>query len=242
MSAVTESVPGAARQLRVSPRECRLVVDRLLLLQGLALGAVPPTRDWVLACELAGLGALGELVDDLYAGATTHPGQLAVESKDTDTTTVDCLGQHALLVGPALLDLVRTVGVGREHEVRVRRVRDGRFFRGLAACLRDADPSVELAVEGESCVLTARPATGADEPARVPYEAMPCGLDVDEDLWWRLFRRSNLVLSPDDPASRRHAGATLVDEAGRVFGDTDEVIDKDLYQGRTSPGFDETQA
>lgn len=225
----------SAGRLHVSPRECRLVVDRLLLLQGVPLGAVPPIRDCILASQVAGLDALRELTDGLDAGSAARQGQLVVVETGESSTTVDCLDQHALLVAPALLDLVRIVGVVDELELHVRRVRSAEILDGLNASLRANGLTLRVA-RGDTadCRLTVR-------PDRMREEFVFRGTDVDEALWWRLFRRSNLVLSPDDPVSRRHAGATLVDDAGRVFGDTDDVIDLDLYQGRTSPGFDETR-
>ncbi|MQA03441.1 MAG: hypothetical protein GEV07_12190 [Streptosporangiales bacterium] len=217
------------------------MVDRLLLLQGLPLGAVPPIRDAVLACESAGLDALAELVTGLDAGTAARPGELVVTESGCSVTSVDCVAQHALLVLPALLDLVRTVGVVGEHELRVREVRSAAFLGGLSASLGAGDPTVEVTSESGECVVKVRPCGQLAPEDLVPYESAPTGIGVDEELWWRLYRKSNLVLSPDDPVSRRHAGATLIDEAGRVFGDTDEVVDKDLYQGRTAPGFDETR-
>lgn len=226
--------------LHVSPRECRLVVDRLLLLQGLPLGAVPPIREAVLACQSAGLDALAELTTALDTGTAARPGQLVVAEHDDSTTSVDCLAQHALLVLPALVDLVRTIGAVDERQLRVRRLQGAAFLGGLSASLRAGDPAVQ--VTSESTVTVLPRGQGGAPDALVPYESVPTSIRIDEELWWQLYRRSNLVLSPDDPVSRRHAGATLVDEAGRVFGDTDEVIDVDLYQGRTAPGFDETHA
>lgn len=231
---------AAGGTLHVSPRECRLVVDRLLLLQGLPLGAVPPLREAVLACQSTGLDALAELTTGLDTGAAARPGQLVVTEYDGSATSVDCLAQHALLVVPALVDLVRTVGAADERELRVRRLRGATFLGGLSASLRAGDPTAQVTSGEVESTVTVRPRGQLAPDALVPYESVLTSIRIEEELWWQLYRRSNLVLSPDDPVSRRHAGATLVDEAGRVFGDTDEVIDVDLYQGRTAPGFDET--
>jgi hypothetical protein len=64
--------------------------------------------------------------------------------------------------------------------------------------------------------------TGATHLARVTREGLP----VPGDLWWHLFHKSNEALSPDSSISRQHAGASVLDEEGRIIGDTDD--DQDL--------------
>jgi hypothetical protein len=67
------------------------------------------------------------------------------------------------------------------------------------------------------------------------------GIAVDAELWWTAYRRSNLALSVDTRVSRRHAGATIVEEDGTVRGATDDEIDPTIYSGDRKALFDETE-
>ena len=57
------------------------------------------------------------------------------------------------------------------------------------------------------------------------------GLVVEAPLWWQLYQRSMGALAPDSVVSRRHAGANIVDDSGKVIGRmTDDDTDFSLLR------------
>ncbi|CAM5260457.1 hypothetical protein STENM36S_05080 [Streptomyces tendae] len=96
-----------AETLRPSLRELRLISERLLQAQGLALGAVPAVRDLVLHAQAAGLPALQFLSEGLSAADRAGSGRVEIAAEAPGALVVHCMGQSALVVAPALLDLLR---------------------------------------------------------------------------------------------------------------------------------------
>lgn len=65
--------------------------------------------------------------------------------------------------------------------------------------------------------------------------ALRDGFQVDAELWWSLWDRANLALSPDSTLSRTHAGASVYDDSGQLLGELGEEWD-DGYAPPPSPG------
>jgi hypothetical protein len=255
--------------IRLSLRETRLVVERVLLVAGLPAGMVGPVRDVILDAEALGLGGLAYLRDEWAALEQADVTDVSADGSGEGVIVVDCHDQPACVVSPAILDLA--VGAVHRHRtsiLRVRRVRDAGFLGALVgtaerhrvrlvvvpqmtaahtvavgACgpgrealqfAPAAAPEVAEALILGAPMQSGTPRdplvtlTGATHLARVTRE----GLSVPGDLWWHLFHKSNEALSPDSSISRQHAGASVLDEAGRIIGDTDD--DQDLGSERAA--------
>jgi hypothetical protein len=217
--------------LRVSPREYRLVIERLLQYAGLDRGLVVPLRESVLDAELATGAALRYVVDHHDRIAARAPADLAGDRVP------------ALLAAPFLLDDARTLGSA------TRRGLDApELLAGLRIGARRCGVTAEVHVDGDGARVTVvgtapRPGSEAERLAGGPERlgAARAGIAVDADLWWTAYRRSNLALSVDTRVSRRHAGATIVEEDGTVRGATDDEIDPTIYSGERDALYDESE-
>ncbi len=102
--------------LRVSLREARLVIGRLLLAAGLPPGAVPAVTEFVIVAELAapaGASALRYLRAEFNAlrADARHPG-LPCRHTGPGQVSADAGGRAALLLAPDLADLaIATAGI-----------------------------------------------------------------------------------------------------------------------------------
>jgi hypothetical protein len=227
MSAAT--APAAA--LRVSPREYRLVVERLLQYAGLDRGLVVPLRDIVLDAELATGAALRYVVEHSDRLTACAPARVAGD------------GVPSLLAAPSVLDDARRLGSvtvrGLDAPELLRGLRVSAARCGVAAEVTVAEDAVRVAVTGPAPAAASVAERLAGGPERLA--AMTDGIAMDADLWWRAYRRSNLALSVDTRISRRHAGATIVEEDGTVRGATDDEIDPTVYSGDRKALFDESK-
>lgn len=217
--------------LRVTPREYRLVVERLLQYAGLDRGVVVPLRDSVLDAELATGAALQYLFDAADRIAARAPDRLGGD------------GVPALLVGPSVLDATR-----RDGTVTAGGLDAPELLAGLSISGRRYGLEVQVRIEGGDVRVSVvgpapAPASAAEQLAGGPERlgAVIGGIPVDAALWWAAYRRSNLALSVDTRISRRHAGATLVAEDGTVLGATDDEFDPAIYSGDREALFDESK-
>ena len=243
-----------AETLRLSLRELRLITERLLQTQGLALGAVHAVRDLVLHAQAAGLPALEFLSDGLSAADHTHSGRVEIVAESPGSLVVDCLGQSALVVAPALLDLLQAEPGGRVT------LWAGRVERaGLAAVLEhqgtdrgvvltvtstsaDTAPAAQLpplpetlAGEGVLLVMERREPELPEDPELLRLlplvgslpaaRAVRSGVETPAALWWSLFEDSARALSTESVTSLKHAGATAVDENGVIEPDLTDDVD-----------------
>lgn len=202
--------------VRVSPREYCLVVERLLQHAGHDRGVVIPLREIVLDAELATGDALRYVLERPDAVALlAAPGALDA-ARRTGRASVSCPDAPQLLQGLAISGL----------------------RQGVAVEVTGTDP-VDIVVTGPAPT----PASNAEQLAGGPQRlaAMTRGIDVDQELWWTAYRRSNLALSVDTRTSRRHAGATVVDEDGTVRGAVDDEFDPTVFTGERAALFDESK-
>ncbi|CAM5395899.1 hypothetical protein STENM223S_10915 [Streptomyces tendae] len=79
-----------AETLRLSLRELRLISERLLQAQGLALGAVPAVRDLVLHAQAAGLPALQFLSEGLSGADRAESGRVEIAAEAPGALVADC--------------------------------------------------------------------------------------------------------------------------------------------------------
>ncbi|MEV5018031.1 hypothetical protein ACIGW1_07455 [Streptomyces sp. NPDC053780] len=241
----------AGETLRVSPRELRLISERLLQAQGLALGAVPAVRDLVLHAHAAGLPALRLLADRLSDADRAHSGRVEIVAEAPGALVVDCLGQSALVVAPALLDLLQaepgervTLWAARLERAELTAVLEHQGTdRGVVITVDEAEapeaglPAVpaHLAGRGVRVVMERRAPELPDDPelrrllplvGSLPAaRAVHQGIETPADLWWSLFEQSATALSPESVTSLKHAGATAVDDNGVIEPDLTDDVD-----------------
>ncbi|MBP2296229.1 hypothetical protein [Azospirillum rugosum] len=224
--------------LRVSLRESRMVLERLMQVTRVEPGLVPTLRDCALYSAALGLSGYPALLGHLETLRGAQPGALRLLGEDDAAAVVDGGGQHAWVVAPVLVDLC------------VDRHRRGLPAVAVVRNVADCDELAIVAALAEAHGLSAAvAATGHDgAPAlRVTVEARPAdarttldairadGIPVPASLWWRLFHLANEALAPDSYASRRHAGAIMVTADGRVVGRQDEDdTDLSLLRGDAS--------
>lgn len=91
---------------RVSVRETKLVLDRLLFMTGLDRRLVPAVRDVIIAAELVGSGGFDFVAQELLEKVEIPTPRLEVVEERPGLLVVDCQEQYAAAVGPSLLDLV----------------------------------------------------------------------------------------------------------------------------------------
>lgn len=240
-----------AETLRLSLRELRLITERLLQAQGLALGAVAAVRDLVLHAQAAGLPALQFLADGLGEADREGSGRVEIAAEAPGTLAVDCLGQSALVVAPALLDLLQAVPGERvtlwaghiEHAGLASVLEHQGTDRGVVITVtRTAAPAAglpplpeALAGEGVLLVMERRAPELPDNPELLRLlqltgslpaaRAVHTGVETPAALWWSLFEDSAHALSPESVTSLKHAGATAVDENGVIEPDLTDDVD-----------------
>ncbi|MFJ5846107.1 hypothetical protein [Streptomyces sp. NPDC092903] len=240
--------------LRLSPRELRLVTERLLQAQGLALGAVPAVRDLVLHAQAAGLPALQFLADGLGEADRENSGRVEIAAETAGALVVDCLGQSALVVAPALLDLLQAVPAERVtlwagrigHPALAAVLEHQGTDRGVVITVTDAGAETAyaaglpplpeaLAGDGVLLVMERRTPELPDEPELLRLlpltgslpaaRAVRTGVETPTALWWSLFEDSAKALSTESVTSLKHAGATAVDENGVIEPDLTDDVD-----------------
>ncbi|MFD3608844.1 hypothetical protein ACFWXA_12370 [Streptomyces atroolivaceus] len=243
-----------AETVRLSLRELRLITERLLQAQGLALGAVHAVRDLVLHAQAAGLPALQFLSEGLSAADRAGSGRVEIAAEAPGTLVVDCLGQSALVVAPALLDLLQaepgervTLWAGRVERTALAAVLEHQGTdRGVVLTVTpasaDAAPAAglpplpeALAGDGVLLVMERRAPELPDDPELLRLlplvgslpaaRAVHTGVETSAALWWSLFEDSARALSTESVTSLKHAGATAVDENGVIEPDLTDDVD-----------------
>jgi hypothetical protein len=226
---------STAETMQVSLRECRLIVERVLLVAGVDAGQLPAAVDLVVAAEIvAGGEALEALEREITPDSIREAEPLAVLEVD-GRPVLDARGASSLVAIPLALDLAcaarsRADGVAAvldvAHAAFVAGVVPLAARRGLDAevslVTRDAGPSDEFGRQllaahphaGMCVVIRVRDSAPPREPDPVaelvgdPYAAQLVreGTEVESRLWWSLYERSELALSPASSISRLDTG------------------------------------
>jgi hypothetical protein len=206
--------------MQASLRECRMVLERLTQVAGVEPGLVPSVRDaalFSLADGLCGFDTLERQMSDLASDAVSR-----VRLDDgAEDLALDAAGCHSWLVAETAADLL----VDRHR-------REGRAVLAISN-LSAADQFGAIGGFAERHGYRARLEAGRGglkvtlEPSLLPADATLArirrdGLTVDRALWLHLFHAANKALAPDSFASRRHAGALVVEADGRIIGRSDE--------------------
>ncbi|MGF6834300.1 hypothetical protein QF015_002482 [Paenarthrobacter sp. TE4293] len=214
--------PGKAA---MSVRECRLILERLLVASGATAGEVPAARDALLAAEVHGLGLLQMI--------HKHPLSLPTEPVGYDETgpivVVDGAGRLSALLIPALRDIIlerRTV------DITVANVSAPELLQALDSVPELDSSQVRVSVQAPGAVtVSASPADEATVAARLAArtrriaDAQVNGLPVPGVVWLELYQRSNAALLGESAETRSHAGYNDVDETGRIVKQMDDDVD-----------------
>jgi hypothetical protein len=209
----------------MSLRECRLIVERLLVAAGAHPGLIPSARDAAVSAEILGLGVLRAIFEDEGLIVPGPSARTRVESSDGGIR-LHADGLLSLYAAPAVRDLLLEVDPGTE--IRVVGVHRPQFLGGIA--LTPGLESLDIRQDGELTVVrvetdAARAAARVATVRSALRDAQEVGLPADSDLWFGLYVRSNDALAEDTPLSRAHAGYRDVDATGRIVKQMDDDTD-----------------
>jgi hypothetical protein len=210
----------ASDTIRLTLREIRLILERLVQAAGTPAGLLPSVRDCaVYSVVMPGPGLAGIARQiELLRASRFAPLRMAGELPEP---TIDCAGQHAWPVAENLLDLAveqfRLTGHGRVIAVNVAEPCELRVVAGLAERF-DLSAGVETASQTIVLEVAARPVSRRGILDTVRHQ----GIAVAASSWWPLYQASHDALMPDSYASRRHAGTIRVEADGRIVGRNDE--------------------
>ena len=219
----------------MSVRECRLILERLLVAAGVPAGAVLALRDVLLDAELHGL----DLLSLLHREPALLDGPLA--PLRVDGSDVEAGGQLSLFAASGLLDLIAEhCAVEGVCRLRVSGLERPELLAALAVSARRRGFACEVTAEGpDRAVIHALRGAPGDDPELA--RALREGIVVDGEVWLDLYLRSNQALVPDSLATRAHAGHLDIDEHGRIAKPMDDDVDVELalaqLAGRPLPGL-----
>ena len=202
----------------MSVRECRLIIERLLVAAGTLPGEVPAVRDIALAAQIHGFEIMQYLHEhELRSPSTTVDVELA-----DDCLVVSAHDAFSLFTLPLVRDLIL------EHPHVSTVILRGVELPKLASVL-NALPELEaFSLDVQTNDGTARLAVRAvnevkDHSAIV--RAHRRGLPVPGAVWLDLYLRSNDALLTESAQTRHHAGHQDVDLHGRIVRPMDDDVD-----------------
>ncbi|PSJ56835.1 hypothetical protein [Pseudaminobacter soli (ex Li et al. 2025)] len=215
--------------LRVMPREMRLMSERIFSMTGQPKGFFLAVQDMVMYSQKLGLGGFALLEKRFESLRNARPEKTTVLSEQGSAMRFDGGGQHAWFVLPALIDLlgelaarfgeaeITVVNVVDPDELKIATGLGGRT--GLAVTFEDR----------ATFRVKPRPIIGAvkhDDP--LLWDVLENGLQIEAELWWRIYYLAKKALAPDSVVSRRHAGPMIVNPDGTVIGRKDNDDDTDI--------------
>ncbi|MGO4145108.1 hypothetical protein AB4Y77_08495 [Paenarthrobacter sp. YAF11_1] len=214
--------PGKAA---MSVRECRLILERLLVASGSLPGEVPAARDALLAAEVHGLG----LLHLIHAHPLSLPGEPVHYDETGPAVVVDGAGRLSALLIPALRDIIlERVTV----DISVRNISAPELLQALDSVPELDSSRISVSVAADSgAVVSALPADDVEAAARRAArtqritDAHLNGLPVPGVVWLELYQRSNAALLGESAETRSHAGYKDVDETGRIVKQMDDDVD-----------------
>lgn len=237
---------------KLTLREARMIVDRILLQTQVPAGSIPTVRDTILYAEAAGLPALKHLHDRIEELKAMNLRRLLLLGAEAGELALDAQGEHAFGVAPALLDLA--VAEARRHGkavIRVTNLGAPEFLAGLPAYAWRWQCDVEVKTDAAGQIYIAardrRPKdAGAARPDSaedpVMRELLHGGFPVTREAWREIYDLSQGALTPDTVSSRRHAGTVMVDAEGRVIGRPDDDDTDFSFLTQKQPPSNETHA
>ncbi len=223
------------RMLSISVRECRMFVERILLICGLPSGYVHGVRECVLLSEALGLGGLRHLLERHAALRMDRFGNLRVHERADGTLEFDGAGLHAWLLLPTLVDLaVDAARRAGRSKVQVENVEDIRELAVATALAVRHGAIVEVSGSAIETRNGSRPRTAAQWDPLL-HAAMQHGFAVEEVRWREVHRLANTALAPDSVLSRRHAGPVVLKDDGSIQGRLPQDDDFDINMLKKVP-------
>lgn len=219
--------------LTIALRESRLIVERLLMQTGISKGGLLCVREAIIVSEALGLGGYARLsaLQPTLGATTTEPLQI----EDGAPLVVQANGQHAWLIAQPLVDLLLAeAAAGGATGLRVHGSTEPAELAVALPLAARLGAVIELRLDADGAAtltLLHRAPPPPDRTDALLWRVIRDGQEVDAKLWWSLYHRSMAALAPDSVVSRRHAGANVVDDGGRVLGRmTDDDTDFNLLR------------
>jgi len=228
--------------MRVMPREMRLMSERILSLSSLPKGFFLTVGDLPMYSQKLGLGGFRLFEERFESFRSADPSRISITAEEGNRVVIDAAGEHAWFVLPAAIDLLGELtsrfGSG---ELTIAGAVDAAEF----AIAADFGGRSGLSMTVADNVLTAVPAqvTGdvsKDDP--LLWSVLQDGVEIDADLWWRIYHLAKQALATDSVVSRRHAGPMIVNEDGTVIGrrDNDDETDVSFLSSNISERMKES--
>lgn len=238
LSTLAENGTTPSTHLTIALRESRMIVERLLMQTGMPSGCLAGVREAVIVSEALGLGGysrLSTLLPDL--GATTTEAVTVDDAAHGLPLAVHANGQHAWLIAQGVADLLLAeAAAGGASSLHVHGAAEPAELAVIEPLAARLGATVEVRCPGGEgtaveLVLIHRTPPLPDRTDALLWRVIRDGLSVDASLWWSLYHRSMAALAQDSVVSRRHAGANVVDDSGRVLGRmTDDDTDFNLLR------------
>jgi hypothetical protein len=125
---------STSETIAVSVRECRIIAERVLIVAGVPLGAVPAIRDVVVDAEILELGGMAHLRDDFDHLWPAGAGPLRYRETAWGVLEISCSGRSSLTCAPDVLDLAVSFAHRRGRALlEVRKVFRPELLMGLTA-------------------------------------------------------------------------------------------------------------
>jgi hypothetical protein len=219
----------------MSVRECRLILERLLVVAGTDPGALAATRDALLDAQVLGAPVLESVHRD---PSLLTPSRARTTCHQPGHWTVDGQDQFSLLLLPVMADLLIAGAARGEqaqvHVVAARRTEDLHVLAPLLAA-RGATLDISFDIAGATLTATRAPADNHKLEVR-RTGALRDGFRVRGVVWLDLYQLSNAALVPESSDTRRHAGHEDVDEHGNFIRQMDDDADVEhALRARSAP-------
>lgn len=222
--------------LRIMPREMRMMSERIFSLTSLPKGFFLVVGDFPMYSQKLGLGGFRLFEERFESFGSADPSRISIPSEEGTRIVLDAAGQHAWFVLPAVIDLlgelVQRFGAA---ELTVNDAVDPAEL-AIAASL-GGRTGLTITVSGNLLKAAPAPVTGdvrQDDP--LLWALLEGGVEVDSDLWWRIYHLAKKALATDSVVSRRHAGPMIITEDGTVIGrkDNDDETDVSFLASKLS--------
>jgi hypothetical protein len=214
--------------IRVMPREMRLMGERILSLSSLPKGFFLAIGDFPMYSQKLGLGGFHLIEERFESFKAADPTRISITSETDHRIELDARGEHAWCVLPAAIDLLGemtarfgSADLAFTNVTDVDELAIAESFGGRSG----------LSISVSGTVLKSSPAevTGdvrKDDP--LLWALLEDGVEIEADLWWRIYHLAKQALARDSVISRRHAGPMIVNEDGTIIGRKDNDDDTDV--------------
>lgn len=212
------------RRFRMSVREARMFVGRILLTCGVPSGAAHGVQECILLSQSLGLGGFSLLLKE---HASLNWGKYE-NLRFREPTVIDGGGLHAWLALPAIVDLAvdraRRTGMG---QLKIENVAAPGELAVAPALAKRYGASATFSGTLLTMRNAPRPVT-AEQWDPLLAAALRDGYESDEATWRAMHALGNRALAPDSVVSRRHAGPVVLADDGSLLGRIPQDDDFDM--------------